>query len=461
MYKFGKTGDTPYVQFRIYSRNSNNEVYTYRFIKIHFLSASNYSLVSTNVASLADEDVNIYNNNAIIKRPDNTIVVKFKFIDYSNPNINYVDGNTIYVDRYYNNELIETLSYSNITEQTESKFILTEVGLHKFVVRDLAGRIQTFGTQDNTAINSLQIYLINQIMFTVNDQTPINNQIFNDTVNIKIQSELAGLTLYNTRTLGITVTHNGSEISVANTSEFSFSESGYYTVKMIATTVLSDESSNIADQEITTIYNFVIVKTNIALRSFSVSKGTGFTIDKIIKIVNGEREEITDKYESKDSLIWLSHETEGNSIFEITLKSYNSTILDYQSFTFSVWINNDTPVIISNIPAGTSSKEVITLNFNPGIIYTQVGNCQILINDKVYMTIDENSNRVVETITINQKGTYEIKIVSEDGTLISSYKYTKNDPINNTTKIILISVACGIVVLVVLFLLIRRKGKYR
>ena len=80
---------------------------------------------------------------------------------------------------------------------------------------------------------------------------------------------------------------------------------------------------------------------------------------------------------------------------------------------------------------------------------------------KLDRNIDENSERLVQTITITQKGKYNIKIVSEDGSLISSYQFTKNDPINNTTKIILICVACGVVVLVVLFLLVRRKGKYR
>ena len=236
---------------------------------------------------------------------------------------------------------------------------------------------------------------------------------------------------------------------------------------MVATTVLSDDTTTVADQEISTTYKFMIVKTNIATKSFNVSKGTGFEIDKIIKIVNNEREEVTEKFknlantENSGSLLWLTHENQGNSKFEISLKYYNQTLKDYQKFTFNVWINNDQPVIISSIPDGTSSKDAITLSFNPGIIYSQVGNCKILVNDKEYLAIDENSDRTVETITIAQKGTYWIKIVSEDGTLISSYKYTKNDPISKTTKIVLISVACGVVVLVVLFLLIRRKGKYR
>ena len=93
----------------------------------------------------------------------------------------FVDGNTIYVDRYFNGELVETQSYTTITDTTEAKFTLSQVGLHKFVVRDLAGRTQTFGTGTTTA-NALQIYLVNQILFEVNDASPINNQIFNNKI---------------------------------------------------------------------------------------------------------------------------------------------------------------------------------------------------------------------------------------------------------------------------------------
>lgn len=522
-----KLNETPYAEYRIFSKNSDNEVYTYRFVRIYFLDiidGTDYKLAKVSVKTADATD--IYNDTAVIKRPDNLLTISFKFKEDGNDKIKYVAGNTIYIDRYFNNEFVETMSYTNIDENPEATFTLTQVGLYKFVVRDLAGRTQTFGTVSE-GIKSLQIYLINQILFTVNDQTPINNQVFNDDVNIKIQSTLAGLPLYNTKTLGITVTLNDQEIEVSNLSEHLFTSAGAYTVTMIATTVLSDDSSTVTDQEIKTVYKFVIVKTNVAMKSFNISKGTGFVIEKMYKIVNNERQDITASYESagkirlikntgtlylidginkmditsdytlfaqsydptqeytlikatdkngksytgtmltseitlsKDSLIWLTHENEGNSIFEITLKYYNSAMKQYQSFTFNVWINNEQPVIISNIPDGTSSKETIILNFNPGMIYSQIGKCSIEINGKTYLLIDENSERNVETININQKGTYWIRIISDDGTLISSYKFTKNNPISNTTKIVLICVAVGVVVLVVLFLLIRRKGRYR
>lgn len=467
LYELKKDGDTPYAKFRIYSKNKENKDYTYRFVKVYFLDNTNYNLasilVSNVVTSLNDTNAknnNIYGTSAVIKRPDKNLYVAFKFKDTTN-STKYVDGNTMFVERYFNGQLIETINYTNISEQTEAKFTLSQVGLHKFVIRDLAGRIQTFGN-DSTSADNLQIYLINQILFEVNGSSPIDNQIFNSKVTIKIKSELAGVTLYNTNTLGVKVTRNGEEITVTDNGEFTFSEPGSYAVNINATTVL-------ADQEISTTYKFVIVKTDIANKSFNISKGTGFEIDKVFKIVNNERLEMTEQFKNGDhgeeinsgSLLWITAGNQGNSVFEISLKYYNQTIKDYEYFTFNVWLNNDQPVIISSIPNGSATKEAILLNLNPGIIYSQVGRCKILINDREYLTIDDSSERNVETITITQKGTYTITIVSEDGTLISSYKYTKNDPISNTTKIILICVSIGVVVLVVLFLLIRRKGRYR
>lgn len=449
--------ETPYVEFKIYSKNNSEEIYIYRFIKIFFLDNSNYELATTTVNTILNSD-NIYKGtNPIIKRPDNTIIVQFNLEDEK-----HIDGNTIYVDRYYNSELVETITYTSIDASTRAIFELTQVGLHSFVIRDLANRKQIFGSiQTSNATHSLQIYLINQILFTVNNESPINNQIFNGEVNLKILATLNGIKLYNTDTLGITVTRNGVDLSSPNSTDLTFTEQGYYTVKIVATTVLSDATNNIADQEISTTYNFVILRTDVALRNFNVSNGTGFVIDKLIKIVNNEKTDITMKYECEDSLLWLSHEEQGNSMFEVTLKYFDTNLKVYRPFTFNVWINEDTPVIISSIPNGTSTKNVITLDFNPGMIYSQIGRCKILVNDSLYMQIDDTSERVSNTITIEKKGTYFVQIVSDDGSIISSYKFTKSDPINKTTQTVIICIAIGIVVLVAVFFLVRRKGKYR
>ena len=161
------------------------------------------------------------------------------------------------------------------------------------------------------------------------------------------------------------------------------------------------------------------------------------------------------------SLIWLSHNKHGNSTFEITLKSYDSNTNTYQPFTFKVWINNELPSLLSNVDIATRTTDTITIDYNPALIYSQVGTCKLEINGTNYVNINSESQNIVNTITISKAGEYVVKIISDDGNIISTYKYIKADPMNATTKLVLICVAIGAVVLVVLFFMIRKKGKYR
>ena len=157
----------------------------------------------------------------------------------------------------------------------------------------------------------------------------------------------------------------------------------------------------------------------------------------------------------------LTHEEQGNSIFKVTLKYYEKSTNSYRTFDFSVWINNQAPVIISSINPGTSTKDTITINFNPGLIYTQIGKGYITLDGKKITEINSESISFVDTITIADKGEHWFKIYSEDGKLISSYKFTKSEPMNGITKFIIIGIVIAVVVVAVLFLLLRRKGRYR
>ena len=94
-------------------------------------------------------------------------------------------------------------------------------------------------------------------------------------------------------------------------------------------------------------------------------------------------------------------------------------------------------------------------------MYTQIGKGYITLNDEKIASINENSQSLVETLRIDKKGTYWFRIFSEDGTLVGSYKFVKQEPLNSMTKLIIVCVAIGLVLVVAIFFLLRRKGKYR
>jgi hypothetical protein len=347
--------------------------------------------------------------------------------------------------------------------RVSTEFSISTVGIHQFEVRDLAGRRHKFANNQT----KLSIYMVNQILYRVNDQDPINNQVFNSDVRINIISSLAGIPLYESNIV-VTVTHNGTTSVIGNNDGvLTFDKPGFYSVKMNANTILANTNPDVIDAAVSSTYNFVIVDPQIAQRSFNIKKSTNFAIEKLIKIVENQQYDLTKTYKDDTSLIWLEYADQkgniiqGNSIWDITLRSYNEITNSYTSFNFRVWINDESPIILSSIPEGSITKENISINYNAAQIYSQIGNAYITINDDIKVEINEHSSTIVETIYISEKGTHYLKIFKADGTQVSSYKFTKSEPINNVTKIILICAAIGVAVVAIMFVLLRRKGKYR
>lgn len=448
----GDTYEYPYIEYQIYSDSSSGTgVYTYKYIQIIFVKESDATFVNATVHD-ADNDMNLAEKNATIQSASESVKVEIELVDINRYLLTPL-GNTIYIDRYYNGSLVETtvLNPSDRNELPSFSMIISRVGLHEFVVRDLAGRTHKFNGN-----NKLQIYLINQVQFTTNGESPINNQVFNGSVNFEIDmSETSGVS---SAGLSGKITKNGIESSIdIHSGKFTVSGAGYYTIKMYA-----NIRTDIISATISTTYNFVIVDTEIAISRFSISKSSNFTIEKIIKVVGYDQSDITDTYTTTGGqLILFDYQDTGNCIFDVTLKKYDDVISNYRSFNFRIWINDEEPIILASLPAGTSTKDTIIINYNAGIMYSQIGSGYITLNDQVITEINSSSQLVVDSITIDKKGTYWLKIYSNDGTLRGSYKFVKSEPLNSVTKIVLVCVAIGILVVIVIFFLIRRRGKYR
>ena len=322
--EIGKTDSFgyPYIQYIIYSKTKTEKLYTYRFVRIVFVPEKESTLTDVTVNN-AGENTNLATT-SVINTTSPSVFVKFNPLNVLSQRSYVPVGDTLYVERYYNGELIETkpINISSISDSsTYYSITLENVGLHEFIIRDLAGRIHKFPNlgESNATSNKLRIYLINQILYKVNNNNPIQNQIFNEPVNVEIVYSLPGLTtLYNARLSNITVTKNGQEYQVNANSEgkFTISEPGYYSIKFNTTTSIT----NTVATPINSIFNFTIVDSSIATRTFSLSKGTNFTIEKIIKIIDDERYDITTEYpailkanaqengyDASNLLIYLSH----------------------------------------------------------------------------------------------------------------------------------------------------------
>ena len=161
------------------------------------------------------------------------------------------------------------------------------------------------------------------------------------------------------------------------------------------------------------------------------------------------------------SELWLSPASFGTGNYTITLSQFNNALNRNVEFTFEVWINNEVPYIYSSTTFGTSTTSSITLTYNPKIIYDQIGESYIAITGQPSIIIDANSPNAISSYTLTENREYWIQIFSADGKLITSYKITKNEPLNTTSIIIIVVVSVIVVALIIVFIVIRRHLKFR
>ncbi len=406
-------------------------------------------------------------------------------------------GNIIYADYYYNNEYVKTISSINSTAINQQSIALKRAGLHTFKFRDISGNTQWFTniSEDGATtqqVRELNIFIFNDIVYTINDDYPINNAIYNNAVNLDIITTISyDLTsadrnnneivksyiqnIYNTDGLVVEITKNGAAYNAdpvigASKQTYSFIESGYYTISISGIVKVTDWTSNqttkpVINHTLNTTYNFTIINPNIAKYSFNLPSNFGFTITQVLR--NGG--DITSSISNSDS-IWLAsgENSEDNAVYTITCKHYNDAIEKTQFFTFTVWINDSSPVIVpKNYTYGKSTKKPITLQYDLKNIYDEIGEGYIAIehttdsNLSSTISFDAKSPSGIKIFTINKTGTYKVCIYNNEDKLVSSYLAIKKTPLNASYKLIIIITSVVVVGLSVVFIYIRKKQKFR
>ena len=348
-------------------------------------------------------------------------------------------GNLIYLDYYFNDNFIRTIYSDKTNTNTLS---ISTAGIHKFKLYDLAGNQQLFTTG-----NELTINLVNNVLFTINNSEPVNNQIFNDPVVLEITNRY----LYFTDPT-ITATLNGAPVTPERVGtsfyQYKFTEHGYYEV-IISTKITQNES-------VTTKHCFTIINPNIALPCFSVPQNSNFKVVQVLK----QNTDITYQLTSLTEL-WISPASLGVGNYTITLSQFNEALNDEVYFTFKIWVNNEVPYLYSSQEFGTETTDDIVITYNPKIIYDQVGESYISITGYTPIRINAESPNEISTFTLTRNQEYWIQIYSADNKLITSYKVTKNEPLNTTSIIIIVVSSVLVVGLIVVFIVIRRHLKFR
>ena len=412
------------------------------------------------------------------------------------------DQNKIVIKVFYNNNLIELNSnfYSIANEIQTLNLTSTPAGTYDLYFEDLAGNLQFF---EGNAY--LRIIILSEVAIKINNEIPVNYQIYNSTVNLSILETKQYITNSSTYSINVTALKNNQEYKVKTNEngEYVFSDYGFY--KVTITAYVNEKDKNLGSiTKVTKEIYFTILNPNEALKEYSFVSLNGQNISKILKdnvdVTNEikrfiqvgalETNEFDSSYlydltlspelkyaryelnedgtekvdENGDKIISDYDIYYASGHYEIFVDTQN-LILGTQTYSFKVWIRDKDAFVNLNTSlenGGTTSKE-ITISFNPFLMYSQIGESAIYVNNEKKIEINANSSNSILTVTIpkSAKGTYIIQLKQANGNTELSYIFNKKEPLS-TVSIVVITISClAVAFVIVLFIKLRTRIKIK
>ncbi len=375
----------------------------------------------------------------------------------------------------------QLISLAGMTTRNEvNSIILNRSGYYLFTFRDLAGNIHKFDYSASVlnSSTSYEFVYIKNVVFNVNNASPIPYAIYNSDVVINLPSD--SLAYYDVNAQpSIKVLKNGEIYKdyTSSTAErkYTFTEPGLYQVSFSAKRL----GNEIREET----YSFQIIRANELCWTFNIDQYENYYIKQIIK--NGvditralsnssigaiiyvqtvlPNESVVNLPYLKELWVSLYDEKTGAGNYSITIGTNNDL---GQEFSFSFKINSATAPISVSLAEGESTTDTITVKFNAKNLFDNVGDCivriypnkDIIINSEYFEQPDYIENYEVN---ITKIGDSYVQILTPSGRLLYSYRVIRNQPLNSIA-IILITVASLVGIgLTIMFILLRRRMKIR
>lgn len=404
----------------------------------------------------------------------------------------------------------------------DDSFVLTKSGKYTIQIFDIVGQTHKFGSQ-----TSFTLILLNDINYYINGASPIENATYNNAVTLSLTNtssydwksggfikvlrnnkeysnfETSSLNwtfseggyysiyiqtpIYTNTTTPITISAN-LHFTILDSNEskavYDFAKISGYSVSKVERI---DYNSDFADliNLIKTNYEQIVQDSSYSeqvmnsVRELNSSLLVQNNITNITELYNYLMKtdvnellynyvDVTDVLKTffdVDALqsFQITPDNLGVGRYKITVKVEASDLTVAQTYSYNVWINNEAPTINASRAFGSSSTKNFTISYNPSIIYSQVGNSYITVNDQIveHITSQSMQENSVKTYRVTEPGTYLVQVYSQSGTLISSQRITIDTPLN-TAAIILIVVAVLVVIgIITVFILLRTKMKVK
>lgn len=372
------------------------------------------------------------------------------------------------VSVYHNGILLSTdeATYNSLTNNWE--YIIKGSGKYTFEIGDISGNKHLFTFDDDTD-TKITVNVMKNIYFTMNGLAPIDNAVFNEAIELAVY-EPSAYDSVNTRPISLSqVTRNGVSYNPTQKGyAYTFADYGNYKVTFNAT---------FNGQPISSTISFTILNKNEARTSYDLTSIAQYTITKV---VNQEGLDITDRFlrlinpQSENGRL-LTYQTlmdnadelgisAGKQSFAITYQVADG-IYPARSVEFVLTMNDEQPTIDCSVELGKETTKGFEITFNPGIIYEQVGDSFLYINDTLICAINESSVLEQMQYAISQKtdgaGDYYVKLVGSSGSVITSFKVVVKEPLNIWAIIIIIVVSVVVLGVTITIIVLRNKMRIR
>ena len=384
-----------------------------------------------------------------------------------------IPSNKVTVSITYGNSQI-AYTPNLVTKDNVTSLTLSTSGVYYLVFSDLAGNVHVFANSTST----YEIKYLRSVIYLINDESPINNAIYNDNVVVKIPTYTKS---YYDAQPKLYALKNGEEYSPERDSSkgtYTFTETGLYQVWFSATVTENNKKMELNEQPI----YFLIIKERESRQSFSFSEYENYYVKSIKRNDVDITKSITNQ--NMGNIVYKEQLVDGKKVQNAYLKNFTLLVNDAQSgkglytitiatdnefgqeFTFSFWLNNQTPNIQISAKENEETTDTIKVSFNTQDLIEDVGDCILRITglDDIYLNsknLSDGKIKSIYNIELTDSRTYFIQLYNDSGKLLYSYKVIKNEPLN-AVSIIVIVVSCVVVIgLTLTFILLRKKMKIR
>ncbi len=452
-----------YSQFLATLKTPNDEDFGYTLISD--LGLTKYTIDSETNQYVPNElTLNNTGDNIFYGEINSEFVLSFKqLIAQSSDNI-ITRKNSLLLEIWHNDIYVDTIELTSVGDIMT--YTIKGNGYYKFRFLDLAGNTHLF-TSTNVVKDGIEIATLREIILTMNSEQIVDYSYFNGDIVISAYNSI----VYN-GTLSITsCTINGNNYTPTRAQNtFTFTGFGTFRVSFEAKYNDSEGEHTLYKSVVFTIINPNEARTSIDLTNLSnyeitkVTNSAGKDITSAFKSIVNKANGMTLTYDKIINNKDLFAVTSGKQTFNITYVVSDGIYPD-REVTFAVTLNNEQPYIECSLSAGDTTKDGFSINYNAGIIYSQVGDSYLYINNELIAVINSESSNQINTRTFtfdnNGAGDYYIQLISSSGNVISSFKVTIEEPLNTWAIIIIVVVSVIVIAVVTIFIVLRHKMRIR